>query len=43
MKSKDLIVVFSFEVYLAGTSNAPKIVYHPTLLFLLGGQFFHKK
>ena len=29
MKSKNLIVVFSSVVYLAGNCNAPKIVYLP--------------
>ena len=40
MKSKNLIVVFSSVVYLAGNSNTPKRVYPP--LFLLGVQFLHK-
>ena len=42
MKSKNLIEVFSSVVYLAGNSNAPKILYLPPL-FLLGVQFLHKK
>ena len=29
MKSKNLVVVFSSGLYLAGNSNAPKIVYLP--------------
>ena len=29
MKSKNIIAVFSSGVYLAGNSNAPKIVYLP--------------
>ena len=32
MKSKNLIVAFSSGVYLAGNSNAPKIVYLPPTL-----------
>ena len=42
MKIKILTVVFSPGVYLAGNSNAPKIVYLPHPLFLLGVQFLHK-
>ena len=40
MKSKNIFVVFSHGVYLAGNSHAPNIVYP---LFLLGVQFLHKK
>ena len=43
METKNLIVVFSSGVYLAGNSNAPKIVYVPHPLFLLGIQFLHRK
>ena len=42
MKSKNLIVVFSSEVYLAGNSNAPKIVYSRPPLSA-GVQFLHEK
>ena len=38
MKSKNLIVVFSSEVDLAGNSNAPKIV-SPSPIFLPGSSF----
>ena len=38
MKSKGLIVVFSSGVYLAGNSNAPKIVYLPPPPLSVGGR-----
>ena len=37
MKSKDLIMFFSSGVYLAGNSNAPKIVYLPPPTLSAGG------
>ena len=43
MKSKNLIVVFPSGVYLAGNSNAPKIVYFPPPPVSVGGSVFALK
>ena len=40
MKGKNLIVVFSSVVYLAGNSNAPKTVYLPPPPLSPGGPVF---